>query len=89
MEEKSSRFVVIFFRIFTDRDADEQLTEDEFADLPADGVGLELVDQDQDKQRKIGGSDDRRKEFRFLIDKNKNGKADRTELLVIITLAIR
>ncbi|XP_043266627.1 45 kDa calcium-binding protein isoform X2 [Venturia canescens] len=67
-----------------DRDGDEQLTEDEFADLPADGIGLELVDQDKDKRRKIGGSDDRRKEFRFLIDKNKNGKADRTELLMYI-----
>ena len=65
---------------FTDRDGDEQLTEDEFADLPSDGVGLDL--REDQKQTTFGGSDERRKEFRYLVDKNKNGKADRTELLV-------
>ncbi|XP_032676534.1 45 kDa calcium-binding protein isoform X2 [Odontomachus brunneus] len=64
-----------------DRDGDEQLTEDEFSDLPSDGVGLDLH---EDRQQSIGGSEDRRKEFRHLIDKNKNGKADRTELLMYI-----
>ncbi|XP_043786312.1 45 kDa calcium-binding protein-like [Apis laboriosa] len=64
-----------------DRDGDEQLTEDEFSDLPAEGMGLELK---EDKHEMIGGSEDRRKEFRHLIDKNKNGKADRTELLMYI-----
>lgn len=68
---------------FADRDGDEQLTEDEFADLPADGVGLELR---EDQTKPVGGSDDRRKEFRFLIDKNKNGKADRSELLVSMSM---
>lgn len=43
-------------------------------------MGLDLK---EDKREAVGGSDDRRKEFRHLIDKNKNGKADRTELLVI------
>lgn len=62
-----------------DRDGDEQLTENEFSDLPSEGVGLDLR---EDRQQSIGGSEDRRKEFRHLIDKNKNGKADRTELLV-------
>lgn len=55
------------------------MTENEFSDLPAEGMGLELK---EDKHEVIGGSEDRRKEFRHLIDKNKNGKADRTELLV-------
>ncbi|XP_011881265.1 PREDICTED: 45 kDa calcium-binding protein [Vollenhovia emeryi] len=64
-----------------DRDGDEQLTEDEFSDLPAEGVGLDLR---EDRPQSIGGSEDRRKEFRHLIDKNKNGKADRTELLMYI-----
>ncbi|XP_046815279.1 45 kDa calcium-binding protein isoform X1 [Vespa crabro] len=64
-----------------DRDGDEQLTEDEFSDLPSEGVGLEL---DEDRHQTVGGSADRRKEFRHLIDKNKNGKADRTELLMYI-----
>ncbi|KZC04499.1 45 kDa calcium-binding protein, partial [Dufourea novaeangliae] len=64
-----------------DRDGDEQLTEDEFSDLPADRVGLDLR---EDRHETVGGSEDRRQEFRHLIDKNKNGKADRTELLMYI-----
>ncbi|XP_076757211.1 stromal cell derived factor mayday isoform X1 [Xylocopa sonorina] len=64
-----------------DRDGDEQLTEDEFSDLPSEGMGLDLK---EDKHEAVGGSEDRRKEFKHLIDKNKNGKADRTELLMYI-----
>ncbi|XP_076180508.1 stromal cell derived factor mayday [Ptiloglossa arizonensis] len=64
-----------------DRDGDEQLTEDEFSDLPVEGMGLDLR---EDKHEPVGGSEDRRQEFRHLIDKNKNGKADRTELLMYI-----
>ncbi|XP_033321825.1 stromal cell derived factor mayday [Megalopta genalis] len=64
-----------------DRDGDEELTEDEFSDLPAEGMGLDLR---EDKHEAVGGSEDRRQEFRHLIDKNKNGKADRTELLMYI-----
>ncbi|XP_043665366.1 45 kDa calcium-binding protein [Vespula pensylvanica] len=64
-----------------DRDGDEQLTEDEFSDLPSESVGLEF---NEDRHQTVGGSVDRRKEFRQLIDKNKNGKADRTELLTYI-----
>ena len=44
-------------------------------------MGLDLT---EDKHESVGGSEDRRKEFRHLIDKNKNGKADRTELLMYI-----
>lgn len=66
-----------------DRDGDEQLTEDEFSDLPSEGVGLDLK---EDKHEAVGGSEDRRKEFRHLIDKNRNGRADRTELLMYIDL---
>ncbi|XP_012280973.1 45 kDa calcium-binding protein [Orussus abietinus] len=64
-----------------DRDGDEQLTEDEFSSLPSEGVGLELA---EDRNRPVPGSEERRKEFRHLIDKNKDGKADRTELLMYI-----
>lgn len=64
-----------------DRDGDEQLTEDEFSELPSEGMGLDLK---EDKHEAMAGSEDRRKEFRHLIDKNKNGKADRTELLMYI-----
>ncbi|XP_033224065.1 45 kDa calcium-binding protein [Belonocnema kinseyi] len=64
-----------------DRDGDEQLTEDEFADLPSDGMGLDLREE---PLQPVGGSEERRKEFRHLIDKNKDGKADRTELLMYI-----
>lgn len=71
----------IFFVIISDRDGDEQLTEDEFADLPSDGMGLDLREE---PLQPVGGSEERRKEFTHLIDKNKDGKADRTELLVII-----
>ena len=71
-------FSIRYFRS-SDRDGDEQLTEDEFSDLPSEGVGLDLK---EDRREAVGGSDDRRKEFRHLIDKNKDGKADRTELLV-------
>jgi len=74
-----NEFAIIGVRSSLDRDGDEQLTEDEFSDLPSEGVGLDLR---EDRQQSIGGSEDRRKEFRHLIDKNKNGKADRTELLV-------
>ncbi|XP_017881900.1 45 kDa calcium-binding protein isoform X2 [Ceratina calcarata] len=65
-----------------DRDGDEQLTEDEFSDLPSEGVGLDL----KEDKHEVGGSEDRRKEFRHLIDKNRNGRADRTELLMYIDL---
>lgn len=78
----ANEFAIIIVRSFLqplDRDGDEQLTEDEFSDLPSEGVGLDLR---EDRQQTVGGSEDRRKEFRHLIDKNKNGKADRTELLV-------
>ncbi|XP_015592275.1 45 kDa calcium-binding protein [Cephus cinctus] len=64
-----------------DQDSDEQLTENEFSSLPSDGVGLDLR---EDQNEPVPGSEDRRKEFRHLIDKNKDGKADRTELLMYI-----
>nr|XP_050846044.1 45 kDa calcium-binding protein isoform X1 [Vespula vulgaris] len=75
--------LVIFSLLLSrvDRDGDEQLTEDEFSDLPSESVGLEF---NEDRHQTVGGSVDRRKEFRHLIDKNKNGKADRTELLTYI-----
>lgn len=62
----------------SDRDGDEQLTEDEFADLPSEGAGV-------DQSLSMPVIQERREEFRHLIDKNKNGKADRSELLVNIS----
>ncbi|KAH0550321.1 45 kDa calcium-binding protein [Cotesia glomerata] len=64
-----------------DRDGDEELTENEFADLPVDGMGLDLR---EDTPEPVGGSEGRRQEFQYLIDKNKDGKADRSELLMYI-----
>ena len=74
------------YSFFSDRDGDELLTEDEFANLPTDGMGLELRDEVIENHK--GGSEDRRKEFKYLIDKNKDGKADRSELLVKFFLSI-
>lgn len=65
---------------FLDRDADEFLTEDEFASLPLNAFEI------PDKQAHFGANEDRRKEFRYLIDKNKDGKANRSELLVMKVL---
>lgn len=42
-------------------------------------MGLDLR---EDTPEPIGGSEGRRQEFQYLIDKNKDGKADRSELLV-------
>ena len=63
------------FLVSADRDGDEQLTEDEFSDLPSEGASV-------DQSLSMPVSQERREEFRHLIDKNKNGKADRAELLV-------
>ncbi|KAL7292867.1 hypothetical protein TKK_0013541 [Trichogramma kaykai] len=60
-----------------DRDGDEQLTEDEFSELPSDGSG-------PDQSLSLPVSQERREEFRHLIDKNRDGKADRAELLAYI-----
>lgn len=57
-----------------DRDGDEILTEDEFSSLQTEGDG-EMLNQ---------GENERRKEFRDIIDKNHDGKADRKELLMYI-----
>ncbi|KAL1116570.1 hypothetical protein AAG570_005042 [Ranatra chinensis] len=54
-----------------DRDGDETLTEDEFALLQVGG-GEQVVSQ---------GEEERRTEFRSLIDSDGNGRADRNELL--------
>ncbi|XP_066602043.1 45 kDa calcium-binding protein isoform X2 [Prorops nasuta] len=76
-----------------DRDGDELLTEDEFSEPPSDGIGLELKEDSRNDEHEeegerdeeaLAGSDERRKEFRHLIDKNRDGKADRAELLMYI-----
>lgn len=70
-----------YLNVVTDRDADELLTEDEFSELPFDGNGV-------DQSVSMPVSLERREEFRHLIDKNKDGKADRSELLVSILYTI-
>ncbi|XP_063231029.1 45 kDa calcium-binding protein isoform X2 [Bacillus rossius redtenbacheri] len=59
----------------TDRDGDEVLTEEEFSSLQAEGDG------EKEGETLMQGKEERRKEFKEVIDRDKNGKADRTELL--------
>jgi hypothetical protein len=60
----------------TDRDGDDILTEDEFSSLQTEGDG------EKDGETLTQGEKERRKEFRDVVDKNHDGKADRKELLV-------
>lgn len=59
-----------------DRDSDDTLTETEYASLRNEG------DLDHEAEELRQGEYERRLEFRQLIDKNHDGKADRNELLV-------
>ncbi|KDR09191.1 45 kDa calcium-binding protein isoform X2 [Zootermopsis nevadensis] len=59
-----------------DRDGDEILTEDEFSVLQTEGDG------EKEGETLTQGEDERRKEFRDVIDRNHDGKADRKELLM-------
>lgn len=61
-----------------DQNGDQILTEDEFAHLQLEGDG------DKSGETINQGEEDRRAEFRAEIDKNKDGKADRRELLMYI-----
>ncbi|PNF13957.1 hypothetical protein B7P43_G08675 [Cryptotermes secundus] len=61
-----------------DRDGDEILTEDEFSSLQTEGDG------EKDGETLTQGENERRREFRDIIDKNHDGKADRKELLMYI-----
>lgn len=65
-----------FYHI-SDRDGDEILTEDEFSTLQTDN------DNDNEKSEVVTqGEAERRREFREVIDRNNDGKANRKELLV-------
>lgn len=65
--------MIIF--LIVDRDGDEILTEDEFSTLQ--------TDSDNEKSEIITqGEAERRREFREVIDRNNDGKANRKELLV-------
>ncbi|KAJ9575278.1 hypothetical protein L9F63_025772, partial [Diploptera punctata] len=57
------------------RDGDEILTEDEFSSLLTEGDG------EKEGETLTQGEDERRKEFREVIDRNHDGKAERKELL--------
>nr|CAD7424579.1 unnamed protein product [Timema monikensis] len=61
-----------------DRDGDELLTEEEFSSLQTEGDG------DKEGETLTQGEDERRKEFREVIDRDRDGKADRMELLMYI-----
>lgn len=61
-----------------DEDGDQVLTEDEFSHLHMDGDG------DQSGETFRQDEENRRIEFRTEIDKNKDGRADRRELLMYI-----
>ncbi|XP_059488757.1 45 kDa calcium-binding protein [Neocloeon triangulifer] len=61
-----------------DRDGDDTLTETEYASLRAEG------DLEHEAEELRQGEGERRAEFRTLIDKNHDGRADRNELLVYI-----
>ncbi|XP_065351887.1 45 kDa calcium-binding protein [Cloeon dipterum] len=61
-----------------DRDGDDTLTETEYASLRSEG------DLEHEAEELRQGEGERRTEFRQLIDKNHDGKADRNELLVYI-----
>lgn len=71
----------IFFLSFlsSDQDGDELLTEDEFSSLPSEGL-VNAIEQTVS----VSANFERREEFRHLIDKNKDERADRAELLVSI-----
>lgn len=60
---------------YLDRDNDDILTEDEFAQLKVGDNGEVLLSQ---------GEKERREEFRTLVDTNADGKADRKELIVSV-----
>ncbi|KAF4527488.1 hypothetical protein B566_EDAN014542 [Ephemera danica] len=61
-----------------DRDGDETLTETEFASLRSDD------ETEQIREELTQGEAERRREFREIIDKNGDGRADRKELLMYI-----
>lgn len=61
--------------IFADRDGDELLTEEEFACLQVGEGGDSLLSQ---------GEAERRAEFRMFLDIDKDGKADRKEIIVSV-----
>lgn len=60
-----------------DRDGDELLTEEEFACLQVGEGGETLLSQ---------GEAERREEFRSFLDIDKDGKADKKEIVVIFNL---
>lgn len=65
--------VILGFHCISDRNDDDILTEDEFAQLKVGDNGEALLSQ---------GEKERREEFRSLVDTNNDGKADRKELVV-------
>lgn len=56
--------------MFTDRDADEKLAWDEYSSIPADSLLIRF------------SVNKRREEFENHMDRNKDGKLDKREILV-------
>ena len=68
---ESNNYFIIFFLSFLDLDADEALTWDEYSSIKSESV---LVRHSDLKKRK--------EEFTLYIDKNKDGRLDKREILV-------
>ncbi|XP_026463038.1 45 kDa calcium-binding protein-like [Ctenocephalides felis] len=64
-----------------DRDGDDVLTEDEFSTFPDYDFTPLFGDETTVKKQSKQEESNRRKEFVHLVDKNRDGKADRQELL--------
>lgn len=64
--------------VVEDRDGDEVLTEEEFACLQVGETGETLISQ---------GEAERRIEFRNFLDIDKDGRADRKEIVVSLILS--
>lgn len=67
---KCNKMMLTFFS--TDRDADETLTWEEYSSIPINSI---LVKYTEDK---------REEEFYNFIDRNRDGKLDKKEILVIL-----
>lgn len=65
-----SFFISVTFRFVSDKDADEILTWEEYSSIPADSLLVRYSDTKRED------------EFYNFIDRNKDGKLDRREILV-------
>lgn len=78
LKKKNKIFIFFITKLppISDRDGDEILTEDEFSTLQSEEGEFEKPQPGNQEER------ERRKEFREMVDLNKDGKATRREVLV-------